>query len=351
MKLQFTEQDWQRIEEDYTAWWAGELDRPLLYAGDCGPTLSRMGGIMANWPEMSDDELVDTVWRIACEHRYRGDSFPTLFINYGPGVAAVFTGASLHAVPGTVWYEPPEKHELDGLTIRLDRDNPWWQRIYHQTALLSERLGDRMAISFTDIGGNLDILASLRTTESLLLDLAMEPSTVKRLTEEITDMWLEVYDALDAVIRPHCRGTVPWGKTWGKGRGYMLQSDFAYMISPEMFAEYVVPDLTKCCDAMDHGFYHLDGVGQLPHLDHLLGIESLRGIQWIPGAGKPNAAVWDDVIGPILEGGKLVQAAGTPDEVLAAIKRHGGKGIQFMLSQGEMSDSEFDKFLDEVRRV
>ena len=28
--LNFTEQDWERIEFDWTAWWEGELDRPIV---------------------------------------------------------------------------------------------------------------------------------------------------------------------------------------------------------------------------------------------------------------------------------------------------------------------------------
>jgi hypothetical protein len=27
--IRFTEEDWERIERDWNAWWAGELDRPL----------------------------------------------------------------------------------------------------------------------------------------------------------------------------------------------------------------------------------------------------------------------------------------------------------------------------------
>jgi len=50
----------------------------------------------------------------------------------------------------------------------------------------------------------------------------------------------------------------------------MLQSDFAYMISPKQFARWVVPDLTDLCGRMPHGFYHLDGKGQLPQFDKAL---------------------------------------------------------------------------------
>ena len=68
-----------------------------------------------------------------------------------------------------------------------------------------------------------------------------------------------------------------------------VESDrFRRMITgPEMFERFVLPDLAACCDRLDHAFYHLDGKGELPHLDLLLSIDGLRGIQWIPGAGQP----------------------------------------------------------------
>jgi hypothetical protein len=36
-------------------------------------------------------------------------------------------------------------------------------------------------------------------------------------------------------------------------------------------------------------FYHLDGIGQLHHLDLVLSIAELDGVQWVPGDGKPTA--------------------------------------------------------------
>ncbi len=46
----------------------------------------------------------------------------------------------------------------------------------------------------------------------------------------------------------------------------MLQSDFAYMLSPSMFERFVLPDLETICNHLDYGFYHLDGKNQIPHL-------------------------------------------------------------------------------------
>ena len=65
----------------------------------------------------------------------------------------------------------------------------------------------------------------------------------------------------------------------------MLQSDFAFMISPPIFERFVLPDLEITCN-------HLDGENQILHLDMLLAIENLSSIQWIPGNGAPPPEEW-----------------------------------------------------------
>jgi hypothetical protein len=117
------------------------------------------------------------------------------------------------------------------------------------------------------------------------------PQEVDRLVKDITALWLRYYHELDSIIRPTCRGTSAWAPLWTTGRTYMLQSDFCYMISPAMFEHFVLPDLTAICRELDYAFYHLDGKGEIPHLDMLLSIDRLRGIQWIPGLSVSAMAV------------------------------------------------------------
>lgn len=66
----------------------------------------------------------------------------------------------------------------------------------------------------------------------------------------------------------------------------MIQSDFSYMISPGFFDTYVKDEVNSTAGHMKNAFYHLDGVGQLPHLDSLLSLPNLQGIQWVPGEGR-----------------------------------------------------------------
>ena len=83
--------------------------------------------------------------------------------------------------------------------------------------------------------------------------------------------------------------------------------DFCYMISPAMFDRFVKPELAATCRRLKHAFYHLDGPGELAHLDSLLEIPELKGVQWVPGAGQPDITHWPEVYRKIAKAGKLIQ--------------------------------------------
>jgi len=100
-----------------------------------------------------------------------------------------------------------------------------------------------------------------------------------------------------------------------------------------------------CCAHLDHGFYHLDGPGQIPHLDMLLEMERLRGIQWIPGAGAPPAEEWLGLLQRIIESGKLCQVFVTAEGARTIVRNLGGKGFFFGISDLMTSD-EADAFLE-----
>ena len=73
-----------------------------------------------------------------------------------------------------------------------------------------------------------------------------------------------------------------------------------------------MPHLQEECRNLDWSIYHWDGPGQIPHLDLLLDIPELTGIQWVPGAGKPGTGSpkWFDLYRRIQARGKRPGAAG-----------------------------------------
>jgi 5-methyltetrahydrofolate--homocysteine methyltransferase len=337
--INFTQEDWEAMTANWTAWWAGELDRPLVIMegsqSSTGQRLPEVPRFTCGFPRgTSVEEMLDLYEAQLAAKRFYGDAWPAWQPNYGPGIVAGFLGAEVHCTKDTVWFGPAQETPIHDLTPTYRADNPWWERVQELTRAAVERWGDRVAVGQTDLGGNLDILASLLGTQRLLLDLCEAPQEVARLTREVTQLWLRYYDELHAIIREADRGTNCWAAIYSPRRCYMLQSDFSYMISPQMFEQFVLPDVVACCEALDHCFYHLDGKGQISHLDILLSLEQLDGVQWIPGAGMPRPEEWLPLLKRIRDAGKLCQLYVTPQGARTIIRELGGRGFAFCIVDG-----------------
>ncbi|MCL4507278.1 MAG: hypothetical protein M1434_06470 [Chloroflexi bacterium] len=350
INIKFTEADWRRIARDWNAFWAGELDRPIVVLEISEPAPGTDSSQFTRWGlDTPIDAVIDNWQRILESTHWLGDAFPKWWVNFGPGTVAAFLGSRVSWSPDTTWFWPLEG--IDGLQDihpRYDAQNPWWRRVRDMTSRAVERWGDQVLVGTTDLGGNLDILASLRSSQRLLLDLTDNPEEIDRLTREITPLWLRYYDELYPITSSVGRGNACWGPCWSPGRGYMLQCDFSYMISPAMFTRFVMPDLVACCDHLDYGFYHLDGKGEIAHLDQLLSIKRLRGIQWQPGDGQPLADSWLPLLRRIRASGKLCQVYVDRRGALAIQREVGGKGFIFHITNETLTVEEGRAFLAEL---
>ncbi len=351
IEVTFGPEDWERLERTWTAWWAGELQRPLVMVegltelppGVSVTDMHNLGALGAAFPfDTPADEVLDYYQPRLEAKRYYGDIWPRWKPLYGPGVMAAFLGARATVMPDTVWFEPPVPVGAGDLHLSYAARNPWLRRVAELTERAVARWGNHLVVAVTDLGGNLDILASLLGARQLLFDLTDEPEEVARLVREITALWIRYYDEFYERTRVTGRGCSPWATIWSPGRCYMLQSDFSYMLSPRMFERFVLPDLAACCARLDHAFYHLDGKGQIRHLDMLLSLERLHGIQWIPGEGAPPPEEWLPLLARIRAAGKLCQLYVSPEGALKIARALGGRGFAFYINRpmeaGEATD-------------
>jgi hypothetical protein len=335
MAVHFTKQRWEKIRETYGRWWAEELERPLISVTVRGCDPDRNEPLLpfhhstAQYGLETPAQNVVDVWdyRLSTQ-RWLGDGFPAIWPNFGPGVLAAFLGAQLEARDETVWFHPATPVEIGSLSLTYDSTNQWLERVKVICEAAMQRWEGLVQVGMTDLGGNLDILSSFRPSENLLVDLCTEPEQVKRVTWEAHDAWWHAFDALNGVLQPVNPGYTAWTPIFSADPYYMLQCDFCYMIGPDMFDEFVKPELAASCRKLTNVFYHLDGVGQLPHLDSLLSIEELKGVQWVPGSGKPAWGEWPDIYRRIRDAGKLTQVWGPLRDVARLVDELGtGKGI------------------------
>ena len=330
MQNVFTEERWSSLAADWTAWWNHDTDRPMLTASRAiNPARKRAAwwGLLPTVPfEITPEEIAEEIWQGILNTEYAGDLFPSAFTNFGPGDVIGFIGGGVVPAHNTTWFNAGiwEGKGLREIKPVYDPDNRWLKRVHAVMRACVEKFDGRALVSFSDLGGNLDIAAPLRDTQTLLMDTLDDPDAVRELVGRITKLWLKYYDDEYEIIRRGGRGCRSWLPLWAPGSTYNLQCDFSYMIGPEQFAELVMPDLEACCEHIEYPFFHLDGPGILTHLDMLLSIPKLRGIQWFAGdwnadRGMPSCK-WTEVLDRILAAGKLIQMHGSFNDFIALAK-------------------------------
>lgn len=333
MAIDFNKERWEIVKQNARAWWDGKLGRPLLHMTITGrapgrpePKLSgrRDPKEIAYDLAVTPREIVDRWDYELAGREFLGDSFPCVWPDFGPGALAALLGARSEPGSGTVWFHPAADQPIKDIHLAVAPDNIWLRRIKDICRAARERWQGLVQVGQTDLGGNLDILATFRPGEQLLLDLVDFGQEVKRLTWEEHAMWWQVFEEINNLLRPPNPGYTAWAPIFSETPYYMLQCDFAYMIGPPMFAEFVKPELEASCKKLDHAFYHLDGVGQLAHLEQLLAIKELKGVQWVPGAGQPQGEDWPEVYQKILAAGKRAQFVGDWRNFEALTARVGG---------------------------
>lgn len=356
--IDFTPERWARVKDNARRWWNGELGRPLIHLTCAGhdpgrpePALpSRM--FTASYGLSVTAEAVVDRWDYDLSRQlYLGDAFPCVWPNFGPGVVAAFLGAELHCDASTVWFHPPTVEDIQTLSFahRFDPDNVWFRRVQDVYREAGRRWQGLVQLSMTDLGGAVDIVSTFRPGEGLLMDLYDQPHAVKRCTWEVFSLWWRYFDEIWKTLAPVNPGYTAWTPVFSETPYYMLQCDFCYMIGPDMFDEFVKPELAASCSRLSHAFYHLDGVGQIPHLDSLLAIPELKGVQWVPGAGKPTCEEWIDLYRKIHKAGKKIQIwtsqSGPGYKVLDILEKELGTAEGVVLI-GSVAPEE----LDEARR-
>ena len=268
------------------------------------------------------------------------DAIPNVFVNFGPGVQAALLGAPYSLQPNSIWFDlnPPIKNwdRLPELVTNMEHE--LYIAIEDHTRSLCRASDGRYTVSFTDIGGQLDVLFSLRG-EQLLTDLIEYPDQIMAAEKLLDDAFIAYFQTLEKMIGPSGCGYSGWiplihDKPW-----YPLQCDMSVMISPAMFEKFVLPSLDRVSAAIGQSVYHLDGPEEIRHLSMILSLPHVHAIQWVPlpqaSAGKPGSSRQDfadelslDVYRRTLAAGKKVVLLGVhPEQIPLIFDTVGSDGV------------------------
>ena len=223
---------------------------------------------------------------------YLAEGLPMCFADFGPGNLAEALGGGFQLADTTVWFDKvlPVKDMENLPDLTFDPNSTLWKKLEESQTLYAA--DPDVHFSVADLGGIMDVAASLQGTENLLFDLYDYPEEVKMLSAMVKREWFKAYDRQLRTVEDAGQPYNTWMNIPSKKPWYPIQCDFCYMISPAQFEEFVLEDLWDQTQYIDRTIYHLDGPGELPHLDMLLDMEDLNGIQWTAGDG--NEPLWDE---------------------------------------------------------
>jgi len=333
-------ENWPEVKEHYLRWWRQEglvvvPHVPLSVAVAAPPRDPT--AVDPGLPGDGATRHADPAYVTASSHHWQAhsvhalDALPIGRVDLGPGSLALYLGSEPGFSIDTVWFHPLADQSVLERPLRFDPANRWWQ---HQLALVDAALArsaGRYPVGFPDLIENLDILASLRDTQALMIDLLERPAWVKQKIAEINRIYREVYDALhERIVLPDGSSCFNAFHLWGPGRTAKVQCDALAMISPAMFREFVQPALAEQCDWLDCAMFHLDGTQAIAHLPTLLEIPGLDAIEFTPQAGIEGGGHerWWPLYRQILAAGKSVQiVAVKPPEVAPLLDAIGPHGV------------------------
>jgi hypothetical protein len=160
----------------------------------------------------------------------------------------------------------------------------------------------------------------------------------------------EMFEESFGIVESYQQGHADWLCLWVPGRFHSLQCDLSLMLSPRMFRDLFLEELREECRCLDYSFYHLDGSGALIHLDALLSIAELDGIQWNPEPTVPADPVhFAPVLRRIQEAGKKLYLSCSPDRIRPLLEAICKEGV--FLSVACKTQEQARQALRELERI
>lgn len=329
-------------------WWnGGSQSTPCIAAPvlNDDANLPEPGSLEQFWTDT--DFIIERKMAEIDQTTWYGCAVPYHYVDQGSSAMAGVLGCPLEFIDmETVWAHPRSDSLEVAFETGLDENVPVYARIREITRRTAALAKDHHFVAAFALEGMSDLLAALYPIENFLMDTLDRPTDLERGVEHLNALWLQAWTDIQELIAASGNpGGIGWPGVWAPGTTFPLQEDVAYNLSPDQFRQFCLPALRERIAAMDCPFFHLDGIGMLPHLPALLEIDDLPVIQWVPGAGKWQIDQWYDVIRQITGTGRSVQLYVNADEVAPLVDTLGPDRLYLVIQ--DATHENMQRLLDD----
>lgn len=351
--------NWAETKERLSALWQlKRMDRScvnLTFRKDYAPAptgneLSVMHP--QNREQYMDPQInVDGYRRLFQNQIYLGEAFPHLWPNFGTAGHAKYAPAcNFSFSPETIWYKPCIK-EYTSSFCYYDPNSPLLKDdLDCVQKMCAMTMGEAM-VGYPDNCGILDALAHLRGSDELMVDMLTEPEAVHDALNQLLDGFKHSASLFfDAIKENNEGGSVhAWMNTWCPGRHCQLEADISVMLSPDLYEEFIMPELRELTEWLDYSIYHFDGQEQIRHLDMILSLKRLGMIQWTAVVGQPPTSYFIPTLQKIQNAGKAVILTPDASEVPELVKHLAPEAVLYNV-QGIKNEAHGKEILDYITK-
>lgn len=312
--------DWPEARDRLSALWRGDpLDRPCL-------AVTAPAGAAMPWPVVPTDpeqrwldpryvtaaasaSLANTWWG--------GEAIPGVLLMAG---WVICLGGTPRFAPDTIWWETQSFDPSRPPSLGFDPDGAWVRRHTELYLALAGLAGtDDFLVGRPVVLPANDLLPMLMGTECFLTEVLDHPEWLGQALAQGTRAQLAAIDYYRELISARHRfwyGQAGWMPFWAPEPYCPTQSDVSCMLSPQQFAEFILPELRALHAACGPLWYHLDGGNARQHLPCLLELPWLRVIQYTPAPWEPpNGMAHADFYRQVLRAGKILHLQLPADQV------------------------------------
>lgn len=247
--------------------------KPSLSPDDLRPEeyLADYDGVVALWQGVEDD-MIRGVAPIP--------PFPWL---------EAMLGCRVQIGNESIWAEEGG-FEYAGLSrVDFSDANPWRRKYLEFVAVLRQHFDDRIPVGQPILRGPSDMIAAMRGSSEMILDLYDHPQDFHALAGHCADFAVGLIRAQQDITGPFAGGyLIEQLGLWAPDRLGRLQEDSSALFSPALYTELLQPYDRRMAEGFPYSAIHLHS-SSLFLLDRILEVESLRCIQINKDVG--NAAI------------------------------------------------------------
>jgi len=342
--------NWDERKAHYEQYWTRTNRRPVFSVTAPKTDVS----FDYPMPKDSDQFWFDADWMVGCNRAsniatyFAGDSFPYVSPSLGPDIMSAILGLEINYNESSSWVKHLDCTLADITDFTLNRSNFHFSKMEEiLTRYAADGKDGGFITGMVDLNTLLDGVASLIGPDNLCMEMYDDPEAVKRVTMVHFNLYKQVFTHYYDIITRYQGGSTNWLGLYSDVPWYFISLDFMVMISDAFFEAFADGPLREMAVFHPRVLFHLDGENAVKHLDRILAIDDITGVQVQGLPFTHNAEFWVPHLQKIQKAGKTVMIdARHKDDLLVLLKGLEPEGV--FLRTGAQTEEEADTLVSLV---